>query len=171
MLQNGKEIEGLFGVRLKQALDLYDYKPANPAPKLNAPLLDEGGKNRSTRMVFSNELSQNGTIEQALSREDATLIWDKLQSRGCCGFRNHTEWNILPKSCCSTPIEENGKQLCREVDSIHQKACKDIFRSFDFYLLVLLALIALINLYLATVTGVSTYRTLSYNEASQSAYT
>lgn len=107
-----------------------------------------------------------------MNKADATKIWDKLQARGCCGFRNSTkEWvPDLPKSCCSQPIEENGKFTCKAIDKAHAHPCSCIIGASANSLLYVLALIALVNLYLATVSGVNAYRTFHYNEASQSAY-
>lgn len=176
LLQNGRvEIESLFGARLKQAQSLYDRKDKftgllNQTAPSSTP--DEN-KLRPARMAFSYESSDNGG-ETPLNATEATRIWDNLQARGCCGYQNYTtEWkDRLPKSCCDKPVEAaNGEQQCKDADSAHQKSCSSIISSLDRYLLVVLALIALVNLYLATVTGVSTYRTFNYNEASQSAYT
>lgn len=177
MLQNGREIESLIGARLRQAQSLYDHKLKFPVPvnQTAAPSSLDDNKIRPARMAFSDELNRSSDIgEKPLNATEATQIWDNLQSRGCCGYQNYTtEWkDRIPKSCCAKPVEAaNGEQQCKEVDSDHQKSCLAIISSLDLYLLIVLALVALVNLYLATVTGISTYRTLNYNEASQSAYT
>lgn len=108
-----------------------------------------------------------------MDKATATKIWDSLQERGCCGFRNRTvEWPTkLPKSCCCEPVEKAGEGwYCSAPDKINEKPCIEVIASKSFNLLIISALIALINLYLATITGMSAFRTLHYNEASQSAY-
>ena len=107
-------------------------------------------------------------------RKEATKIWDRLQERGCCGFNNYTlEWKEkIPKSCCAqTEREDAGGEIkCKKVDVAHERPCRNFIEGANVQLMIVLALIALVNLYLATVTGLSTYRTFHYNEASQNAY-
>ena len=78
---------------------------------------------------------------------------------------------MISNSCCSKPISQDGKYKCSSIESYYARPCADLIGSAGMNLIIVLALIALVNLYLATVTGVSTYRTFHYDEASQSAYT
>lgn len=143
--------------------------------KVLPTLNDQSGKVRAARTA---ELEQEAAkrADEPLTKQEATKVWDKLQSRGCCGLKNATEeWVVdnrlsLPKSCCSNATESSGLFLCETVDSDHKRACMDIIQSPSINLSIILALIALVNLFLATVSGISTYRTFHYSEASQNAY-
>lgn len=138
-------------------------------------------KQRTVRQSASlqlNQLSNNSNSTdklEKLSPSEATKIWDQLQARGpCCGLHNATiEWqpDRIPKSCCSQPVEDSkGQMVCKSIDNEHNKPCACVIESASMNVLFLLALIAFASLYLATVSGVSTYRTFHYNEASQNAY-
>lgn len=175
--------------RLEQAQKLYDRteKPAEQTTSnqslaiSSASTLDTDQtratpadpKARLARMTGEQEAAR----DDPLSKTDATKIWDSLQSRGCCGLRNaFVEWYLdnvqsLPKSCCSSPtIKSRDIYVCEKVDPYHDRACLNILRTPSLNLSIVLALIALVNLFLATVSGVSTYRTFHYSEASQNAY-
>lgn len=81
----------------------------------------------------------------------------------------------MPKSCCAKADEQNKEFVCMSPDEQHARPCIAIIESVsistkNLTLLLVLALIALVNLYLANVTGISAYRTFHYNEASQNAY-
>jgi len=78
---------------------------------------------------------------------------------------------MISNSCCSKPISQDVKFKCNSIESYYARPCADLIGSAGMNLLIVLALIALVNLYLDTVTGVSTYRTFHYDEASRSAYT
>lgn len=118
------------------------------------------------------------TPPEPLNATTATKLWDELQQRGCCGFTNATiDWkDKLPKSCCLKPDSKDGEYFCAALDDQHKLPCLQLIESYatstkNLSLLLVLALIALVNLYLANVSGISAYRTFNYDEASQNAYT
>lgn len=168
-----KATENLFAARLKQGQSIYDY--SDSFPPFNQSSSSDEVRSRSVRML-SNEVNASPSNtsdirEELTNKTEATQLWDKLQKRGCCGFKNYTEWSVtIPKSCCAEPIKLNSVYACKEVDPAHRDPCIKLIGAPNFYLLILSAAVALVNLYLCTITGVSTYRTLNYNEASQSAY-
>lgn len=174
-----------------KAQQLYNFTDRFPIPPSqlnqtsNSSPSQSPNYNRQTRFASDRDLttapggaseaSSNKIVTQVMNSSEATQIWDKLQLRGCCGLLNATtEWQKTgyPKSCCSNPMEMAENQLrCEGIDSNHSKPCIEVIGSTSLNLLIVLALIALVNLYLATVTGISAYRTFHYNEASQNAYT
>lgn len=196
MNPSSTEVASIFAQRLKEAQKDYNFTDRYPVP-VNKSIEGQQqgpdtGLNRSVRMASEGNGSSIGgsatqpgqttsapVISASKPREpltpiEATKIWDKLQERGCCGLYNATEeWKEgLPKSCCAKPQEDaNNKITCKlPLESDHSQPCAVVIGSTSTHLLALLALIALANLYLAIITGVSTYRTFHYNEASQSAY-
>lgn len=187
-MPSGREVGALFEARLNEARPLYDFsdKPevvnatsalgrlTRQATPTNAPNL--GGANSSMETPAPSAGAESIVAPVAVKKLDkieATKLWDKLQARGCCGFNNATsEWESgkFPKSCCSKPGDvENNLYTCKLIDEEHNHPCRCVIESSSLNLLILLALIALVNLYLATITGVNAYRTCHYDEANQSA--
>lgn len=193
LLPHGASITSLFEGRLTSARQLYDFTDksaplilslsdqflpnVNPPPSGRGPeARGEESKQRANPPALSEASSTEPDIKidsKPLNKTEATKLWDRLQSFGCCGLRNATlEWtNEKPKSCCAQPIEDSKNQtVCKAIDQAHNKPCIKIIESLSMNVLFIVALIALANLYLATVSGVGTYRTFHYNEASQNAY-
>lgn len=167
------DLNGLFKDRLAEAQKIYDYKDSF---NVTTNLIQA---NRTARALNFDSITEP-KLDQPIKSEPlnatvATQIWDRLQQRGCCGFLNATEWQKegLPKSCCQKSLVQpkDGFWKCPAVDEQHNRGCNEVIELTSVQLLTLLALAALVNLYLATVTGVTTYRTFHYNEASQNAYT
>lgn len=165
--------------RLEQAQMVYDRAEQPVAPASNQTLASRAELPRATETQPRQARAlgeQEDVRDEPLNKSEATRIWDSLQSRGCCGLKNATtEWMLngqhrMPKSCCSSPVKLNEFYICEKVDSYHDRACLDILQAPNLNLTIVLALIALVNLFLATVSGVSTYRTFHYSEASQNAY-
>lgn len=180
MLPPGSDIAPLFGDRLDQARKIYNYKD-KPEQNNQTFLTDSmhssndllKSNNRTTRDAVENTTTTSPIAPPILEPKLATDMWDSLQERGCCGFKNATtEWGPqrLPKSCCCDPKEKNGEYYCEKVDSWHDRPCIEVIEARSFNLLLTLAMIALVNLYLASVSGISALRTFHYNEASQNAY-
>lgn len=160
---------------------------ATSSPAANQSLalpLAAANKDKHRRMAPDGSVVEPTTVAPAaailaappLNDTSATALWDDLQARGCCGISNYTDWGPkLPKSCCSKPDEEREEFVCKSVDERHKLPCIQVIETVtintkNFNFLLLLAFIALVNLYLANVTGISAYRTFHYNEASQNAY-
>lgn len=181
MVPPGTQLGSLFSERLKNATGMYNLTDKLTTPPSSNVQPEElvAQITRKTRELENSNGTPPGGVNmkpsQPLTRAEATRIWDALQSRGCCGYQNATlEWQSgLPKSCCAEPITiDNGsKVVCKDIDQQHAKPCLYLIESTSLNLLIVLALIALVNLYLATVFGVNTYRTFHYNEANQNAYT
>lgn len=164
LVPNDKQLDDMFNNRLVEAAKLYDFteKPQKDKPAESA--------NNTTLSRATRQADGSGPAE--LTPIKATEIWDKLQARGCCGINNATlEWREkIPKSCCAESKEEGGKFTCKEIDTKHKDSCLELIRFSSLKLLLVLASIALVNLYLATVSGINAYRIFHYNEASQGAY-
>lgn len=183
---SAKELVPLFEKTLERASAKYNYTDRFPIDEPNnnnnnnadLHVLNStaaaAGKTRTARFVFADQPQQPQDPAKEMTNEEATKIWDRLQARGCCGIHNSTtEWkDTIPKSCCSSGhVTDNNMFKCKQVDSQHSRACIELIEASSVNLLIVLALIALVNFYVALITGVNTYRTFHYNEASQSAYT
>lgn len=158
------DVTKLFGDKLLTLQGSYDFTDKPAIINQTAPI-DAG-----------NSSNANATTKPPVKQDklSSTKTWDFIQERGgCCGLRNYTaEWkDKLPKSCCSSPLQSGADFICQAVDLKHNRPCEEIIASTSLYFSIVVAFIALVNLYLATVTGISTYRTFHYNEASQNAYT
>lgn len=199
MVPRDGQTVGLFEERLRNATSQYDYKskpePIQTQQATGSP--DETSRNPQKRYADATEQSnaakdattappkssqqpqaeQQGPVRvsEPLTKERATCMWDRLQARGCCGIGASAEtyWSKkLPKSCCAQPnTSDSGELTCAQVDKDHEKPCEQIINMTNMNLMIVLALVALVNLYLATVSGVNAYRTLHYDEANQGAYT
>lgn len=153
----------LFDEKLKEAQKLYDFR------------------HNSTQVQSSGNASQSDGLNTektpSMSKAEATKIWDSLQKRGCCGMRNGTSpWpDKIPKSCCNNStsvINESGEISCNKTAGLdHQTSCQELIESTSMKLIIVLALIGLVNFYMAITAGVNAYRTFHYNEANQGAYT
>ena len=190
---NAAVLSGRFDKRLEEASKSYDFTspPTNLSGPAILPAATAAPSMRKRRLAEDSNLNKQAvaapqtsppggetgtpgvsTKSSVLTPDEATKIWDGLQSKGCCGFKNHTDWKPkLPKSCCDAPTKApNGDYTCEQIDLRHKTPCAELIGASSRDLQFILALIALVSLYLATVTGVSTYRTFHYNEASQNAY-
>lgn len=182
MIPQGPQISGDFEKRLSLAAERYNFTEKLPA--LNVPPAQQQQQQQQDDTTQHSEKVMNSTQGQTpkakrdvgnnddLDAKNATLIWDRLQARGCCGWLNSTNtWKTkIPKSCCSIPKLEGDQQVCEKADEGHAAGCKILIESSSMYEMIVLALIALVSLYLAVVSAISTYRTFHYNEASQTAY-
>lgn len=192
MVPPGTQLGSLFSERLKNATSLYDLtdKPQPSSNGLSEDLAanithqandDSNSNGQLLPVVNPKPAGSNGNSQisepnkpSSLTNVEATKIWDALQNRGCCGYQNATlEWKKgIPKSCCAQPETNNSsKVVCKEVDQQHARTCLNLIESTSSSLLIVLTLIALVNLYLATVFGLNTLWTFHYNEANQNAYT
>jgi hypothetical protein len=177
MLPTGQQLSQPFKDTLTQATSKYNFsdKPVvNPPQLSNISSLQPVANSDTSQLKVANLTRPPRWINDAeLSPENATKIWDSLQNRGCCGLTNGTaEWkDKIPKSCCADPKDESGEFKCKKVDENHQQGCLELIESTGMNLLIVLALIALVNLYLASISGISAYKTYNYSEASQNAYT
>lgn len=173
MVPSGQELGQQFEVTLKQAIEKYQFSvPSLDKAEIRVNV-SENGTIKEYRWI-KDETSNNSTAIRELSPQNATELWDKLQTRGCCGIRNATaEWppNMVPKSCCDNPVTKDSKMLCEKIDAAHNVGCLNIISRTSSNLLIVLSLIALVNFYLALVTSISAYRTFHYDEASQNVYT
>ena len=186
MAPSGPDLGKLFTSTLEQAKTKYDFadKPIPPSNSsslieretLAGQVMNSTQPSRPVRWAYNGEAppapgkpegiaigsAPSAPVARELTKKEATQIWDKLQARGCCGLRNATEdWKPkVPKSCCKEPIEANGEFLCKQIDADHQQDCLTLIGSTSSNLYIVLALIALVNLYMATITGLSAYKTL-----------
>lgn len=144
---------------------------------LNATLPRDSAQIKRQASADSDGAKQAAQPATEMSAHEATCIWDRLQARGCCGLINANDtWkeDEIPKSCCArseVKADPPGKWRCEKPDSDHQRGCLELIGTTSLTLNIVLVLIALANLYLATVSVISTYKTFHYSEASQSAYT
>ena len=54
---------------------------------------------------------------------------------------------MISNSCCSKPISQDGKFKCNSIESHYARPGADLIGSAGMNLIVVLALIALVNLY------------------------
>ena len=181
-----KDVSQMFIGRLEEAKLKYNFTERFPnttieaaipqAEKIGGSVIVADLKDKAPIKRWAETPEQPEVAKQNLSSHEATELWDKLQARGCCGIQTNSTWdpNQLPKSCCSEELRRNtdkGGQICQMIDLKHQHGCLELIGKTSDTLKIVLILIALANLYLAIVSGISTYRTIHYSEASQSAYT
>ena len=186
---SGQEIGQLYKPTLELAKANYNFSEPAPSPpdlpESNRSVLSSGAistvstvsaalsaaTNRTQRSVSAT--AADDTKPRDISPANATRIWDNLQARGCCGLENSTDWQPhVPKSCCAAPQkDENNLTFCKQSDDYHKQGCLSLIGSTSMNLQIVLALIALVSFYLAIVSGISAYKTYSYSEASQNAYT
>lgn len=160
-----RDMGALFKPTLEQAMKNYNISMLNTVAE-NVP---NNNNSQLARVLTSSPSTDEPAPKNATT---GNRIWDRLQARGCCGIVNGTqewiaEYKKLPKSCC-TKLE--GDNECHKVDAGHSQGCLALISSTDLNLLIVLALIAVVNFYLAVTTGINAYRTFHYDEASQSAY-
>lgn len=185
LIPSGDDLSKPFQTTLEQAAIKYDYSDpvksaGSSSPFPNLQVLSSTSAATGTTAPPSNnsvERQTRSTVNDNkpadISPANATKLWDSLQARGCCGITNGTiEWkDKIPKSCCATPVNDTNFSHCKEIDQAHQKGCLALIASTSLNLVIVLALIALVNFYLATISGINAYKTYSYSEASQNAYT
>lgn len=194
MLPTGSEVGQLFIPRLKEAQKIYDFNDKSLAnendltvgirsprqiaatPFLFASAQATSEKQQAapaTAAASANGAQPTTNPSAPLDKVEATKLWDRLQLRGCCGIQNSTEWNPLPKSCCNQDnrLIDGDKVTCKSIDASHERSCATLIESSNCNLMIVLGSIAIVNLYLAFVSGINAYRTFNYNEASQNAYT
>lgn len=165
-----------FSGELESLEKLYDFtdKPAIDPANVNGTQTNQQTDSLPQVLELNQTTAKAPNKRQAsnqLTKENATKVWDFLQSRGCCGFNSSDEWKTdLPKSCCSNPKANGSKYTCEKADEEHKRACKDVIDMERYKSIGLLAFIGLINLYLAVISLIGAYRTLHYDEASQNAY-
>lgn len=122
-------------------------------------------------------INEKKATVKSMDAKVATKIWDYLQSsKSCCGIENgQKEWKEvgerkIPKSCCSKPIDSDNKRFCETVDPEHQRGCLDLAGLPVEYLWLATVAIAIVNIFLAVVTGLSSYRLYHYDEANTNPY-
>lgn len=181
MLPGGNNVGQLFKENLEQAAKKYDFTHKGPMPRdseldLKSQLDRANSTTGEPTVLEKRQLrsaqSPGAVVVREFNKTEATLMWDRLQARGCCGIVDGTlEWkSLIPKTCCSQPISDKGDIHCKEIDANHKQGCLALIESASSSLFIVLALIALVNFYLALITSISAYRTFHYDEASQSAY-
>lgn len=166
--------------RANRTMPKYDFR-AKPADKPTENSTDSQQQQRPGEpMVLSVDQKRTARMAPdeppAINGTEATDFWDRLQGLGCCGLSNSTDWQLkfgmLPKSCCAEyKLDINNRNYyCEKTDANHEFACNLKIDSLSSSVLIALALAALVNLGMATLTGVSTCKHFHYTEANQSAY-
>lgn len=192
MVPPGEELGKLFTPTLDAAKSKYNYSDAFPIlsdgdnnlqgePRMQStdtssgPLALNSTGAKIKRGAANGDPSIKATIPAELTPQEATIKWDRLQDRGCCGLMDAaTTWpqDKLPKSCCARDqvVNEKGEFLCKKIDDAHQLGCLKLIATTSWTLQIVLLMIAAVNLYLAVVSGIGTYKTIHYDQP-QGAYT
>lgn len=164
LARNGNSTEAIG--YLEDAKTLYDFKDGNHN-STTLSLVSSTSPTNNSQMQNRTMRRKRWTPEENMNKTVATQIWDGLQARGCCGLKNETYWEQkYPKSCCAKPIPSDDEIRC-EKTGVYQEGCERLINSYELNRMIVLAFVALVNLYLATTSGISAYKTYDYAQANQ----